>query len=183
MGTFSGMKNAKRGFASNPLKGPGRYMVRIDECAWFETKDSSGADVEYWKTSITILGVEEGDHTVGEVCAIMYKYGGKVNKDTFQSNVKGFICDVTGLPPEQVGEDETLQCLEADGPLNGLVTIVKASIRLSKKSKNDKGDPAEFTVYSFSKALKQEEIIEVFGNDAEKMLKKYFPNGLPDDLP
>jgi len=179
MGAFSGMKNAKRGFSSNPLQSPGRYLVRIDECSFFEYTDNNGAENEMWKTTVTVLAVAEGDSKEGEVCHIFYKLGGNVPKQTFQANVKGFICSVLNVAEEDVGENESKQCLDADdSPLNGLVTTVTARNRKSKKTKDkETGDPVEFAVYSFSEALTDKEIRDVL-EAAE--IKKYFPNGLPN---
>lgn len=178
MGAFSGMKNAKRGFASNPLQSPGRYLVRIDECAFFEYTDNKGSENEMWKTTVTVLAVQEGGSKEGEQCHIFYKLGGNVPKQTFQANLKGFICSVLNVEEDEVGEAETLQCLDAkESPLNGLVTMVTARNRKSKKTKNEEtGDPVEFAVYSFSEALKDSEIKEVL---EPTEIKKYFPNGLP----
>lgn len=176
MGAFSGMKSAKRGFASNYLKAPGTYMVRIDECAFFEYKGPKGVDMEMWKTTMTVLAVQDGETRQGEVCSISYPVGGNITKQTFQSNLKGFLCSVLECEEDDIGEDETKQCLEAGSPLLGLVCVVTCRMRKSKKSKNEEtGEPNEFMVASWSPAMSKKEIKEAL-EPAE--LKRFFPNGL-----
>jgi len=175
MGAFSGMKSAKRGFASNYLKGPGTYMVRIDEVAFFEYVGQKGVDMEMWKTTLTVLAVEEGDSRVGEVCSVSYSVGGNITKQTFQSNLKGFLCSVFQCDEDDIGEDEVKQLLEEDSALLGLVCVVTCRPRKSKKAKDEEGEPVEFMTHSWSPELTKKQIKEALDPAA---IKKFFPNGL-----
>lgn len=174
MSLFSGMKGAKRGYQGTKLS-EGDYFVRVDRCDTFET-DISG---NCYKITLTILAVNDGTHKEGEVVTVVF--GDKrVTKAQWYGNIKGFIANVMSVEDEAVGEAETVATLHQElggqNVLGGTVCRVKAIRRTSKKSKNDKGEPFEFSVYNWSPAIvDNEEIRQVLG---EERVKRYFPNGL-----
>jgi len=170
MGAFSGLKDAKRGFQSNPLQ-PGKYVCRIDACDFFET-DNSG---EMWKNTLTVLAVEDGPHKAGEVVHTFFKVGtGAAGKTTFQSNLKAFMVGVLACDDDDIGEAEAKQATAENSPMKGLVTIVTARQRQSKDKKDDEGLPRKYTVYSWSPSLTNEEIVAAIGEEA---FATFFPNG------
>lgn len=171
MGAFSGLKDAKRGFSSNPLR-PGRYLARIDECAHFDTEQKG----EMWKNTLTILAVEEGDHKVGEQVHTFFKLS--AGKQVFQRNLKAFIATVLDVDDEEIGEDEAKQISGEEQRMAGLVTVVTARKQTSKDGKDDDGKPRQYTVYSWSASLTNAEVAEAIG---EEGVARFFPNGLPEE--
>lgn len=176
MGAFSGLKDAKRGFNSNPMR-EGEYVVRIDACEFFECKTRSGGDAEMWKNTLTILAVNRGDdpHRVGEIVHTFFKCGDGTPKETFQANLKGFIAGVMDQSDEAVDENAASEVLGKNNPLCGLVTVVKASTRASKKKRDEKNNPFTYMVYSWSPTLSKDAIVEAIG---EEGVRTHFPNGL-----
>lgn len=174
MGAFTGLKDATRGFSSNYCR-EGEFLVRIDANEMFDYTNADGLACEMWKSTCTVLGVIAGDHRVGEVVHMGIRFGGKVPKDTSQSNLKGFIAGVLGCEDEQIGEPEAIQCLSEESPLTGQVCVVKARNRASKKSRGKDGEPIIFTDYSWEEALTPEQIREALPED---VIAKFFPNGL-----
>lgn len=177
MGAFTGMKDAKRGFASNPLR-EGKYVVRIDGCEFFESRKGA----EFWKNTLTILAVSDGDHKVGEVVNTFFKCGDGTEKQTFQSNLKSFIAGVMAAEDAEIDEASINEILGKDAagqpcpnPLAGLVTVVTARKRASKSKRDDKGQPFEYTVYGWEPSLLNEEIKDAIGEEA---VARFFPNGL-----
>jgi hypothetical protein len=168
MGAFSGMKDAKRGFNSNPLL-PGRYLVRIDECAFFDT-DKNG---EMWKNTLTILAVDEGEHKVGEVVNTFFKT--KPGKKIFQQNVKSFIGTIMECSDEDIDEDYTKEACSEESPLLGLCTVVTARQRPSKSATDDEGNPYLYTTYSWSPQVSAE---DVKSSMEPADFKRIFPKGL-----
>lgn len=170
MGSFSGLKDAKRGFASNYLQ-PGKYVVRIDACEYLDAT----ANGEFWKNTLTILAVEHGEHRVGEVVHTMWKYDNTAEKkQIFQRNLKAFACGVLGCEDEEFGEEEATLAASEDSPLKGLVTVVTGTLQTSKKGKKEDGTPKQYTLFSWSPSLTKDEIVEAIGADA---YKKFFPTG------
>jgi len=169
MGAFAGMNDATRGYVSNYLR-PGRYVARIDECASFE-KEGVG---RMWKTSLTILAVEDGDHKVGEQVQTFFKLDPRYPK-MFYGKIMGFIAGVLNVSDDEIGEEETEAVLGENNPLEGLVTVVTAVASASKKSKNEDGTPKMFTNYSWSASLDDDEIADAIG---EEGIARFFPNGL-----
>lgn len=169
MGAFSGLKDAKRGFGSNPLK-PGKYVVRIDGCDFFETEQNG----EMWKNTLTILAIEDdGGHKVGEVVHTFFRE--KAGKKTFQSNLKGFMAGVLGVEDEAIDEEAAKKALAADSPMKGLVTVVTGRQRTSKDKVDQKsGQPVTYTVYSWSEMLDDEAVKAAIGDEA---YGKFFPQG------
>lgn len=170
MGKFSGLKDAKRGFASTVLQG-GKYLCRIDKCDYFDT-DSNGS---MWKNTLTILAIEdggEGQHKVGEVVNTFFRE--KAGKKLFQSNLKSFIAGVLDAKDDDIGEDVADACLEDNSPMKGLVTLVTARKRTSKDKKDDKtGEPISYIVYSWAPCLSAEETRAAIGDEA---YAKFFPS-------
>ena len=70
MGAFSGLRDAARGFSSNPIR-QGRYVARIDAIDSFDAEQKG----LMWKNTLTILAVEDGDHSVGEVVHVFFQKG------------------------------------------------------------------------------------------------------------
>ena len=174
MSLFSGMKGAKRNFQSAKLI-EGDYFVRIDNCETFET-DISG---NCYKILLTILAVNDGTHKEGEVLTVVYGEKSAQTKANWYGNIKGFIATVMGVADDAVGEAETVATLTKElggqNVLGGTVCRVKAMRRVSKKNRDEKGNPREFTVYNWGLALSSEEIPGVLG---EERVKRFFPNGL-----
>ncbi len=167
MGAFTGLKDAKRGFQSNPLKA-GKYVCRIDACDFFDTEQAG----EMWKNTLTILAVEEGEHKVGEIVNTFFRVG--AGKSTFQSNLKAFLAGVLDVDDEAIDEASAMKATEENSPMRGLVTIVTARQRTSKKKVDDKtGEPVEYTVYSWSACLNDAEIVAAIGDEA---YAQFFPN-------
>lgn len=172
MGAFAGMKDAKRGFDKNPLR-PGRYVVRIDSCEFFEFVDRKGKDSEAWKNTLTILAVEEGDHRVGEIVHTYFGMAG--GKKTFQMNLKSFLAGVLDVPDEAIDEAAATAACSEDSQMKGLVTVVTGRGRRSKSTIDEKtGEPVEYTVYSWSPCMNDDEIIAAIGEEA---FNTFFPNG------
>lgn len=168
MGAFSGLKDAKRGFASNPLR-PGKYVCRIDGCDFFDTEQNG----EMWKNTLTILAVEDGDHKVGETVNTFFRVG--AGKKTFQSNLKAFLAGVLDVDDEVIDEPQAMQATKEDSPMKGLVTVVTARQRTSKDKKDEKtGEPVQYTVYSWTPSLDDDGIIAAIGEEA---YATFFPNG------
>lgn len=168
MGAFSGLKDAKRGFASNALQ-PGKYVCRIDGCDFFDTEQKG----EMWKNTLTILNVIDGTHRVGEVVNTFFRVG--AGKKTFQANLKGFLAGVLNVDDELIDEPQAMQATKEDSPMKGLVTVVTAQKRKSKEKKDEKtGEPVEYTVYSWSPSLDDAEILEAIGEEA---YAQFFPQG------
>ena len=182
MGTFSGMKDAKRGYTSNRLT-EGDYIVRVDRCDHF-VADTAG---EGYKITLSILGVNGGSHKEGEVATATYflRPGAKGGKKQWFGNIKSFIAVVMGVDDEVIDEAAVLRtCAEfqdgsktvaGENKLGGTVCRVRSSQRLSKSTKRDDGTPQEFYVYTWSPAMEDEEIVQTLG---EERLKRFFPNGL-----
>lgn len=168
MGAFSGLKTASRGFQSNPLR-PGRYVVRIDECSFFDTEQKG----EMWKNTLTILAVEEGDHKPGEQVHTFFKVG--AGKQVFQRNLKAFLAGVLDVADDEIGEEEGLEAASDGSPMLGLVTVVTARRQTSQKTKDEDGNPVQYTVYSWTPSLTDDEIREALG---EEGMTRFFPNGL-----
>lgn len=172
MGAFSGMKDAKRGYNSNPLK-EGDYVARIDRCDFFESQQNG----EFYKITLTLLA-GQGAHNEGEVVNVLF--GRKHGNTQFLQNVKTFIAGVMDVDDSAIGEAETVRTLaEFEGKageniLAGLVTRVKASRRASKKKQED-GTPFEYSVYSWSPTLTDEDIKTALGPER---LARFFPKGL-----
>lgn len=168
MGAFSGMKDAKRGYNSNPLT-EGDYVARIDRCDFFEAQQNG----EFYKITLTILAVGSGPHKEGEVVNILY--GRKHGNTQFLQNVKSFIAGVMNVEDGLIDEAATMRTLDPEQVLAGLVIQVKASRRNSKKSKREDGTPFEYSVYTYSPTLSDEDIKQTLG---EARVKRFFPNGL-----
>lgn len=168
MGAFSGLRDAARGFSSNPLR-PGRYVARIDSCDSFEAEQKG----LMWKNTLTILAVEDGDHKVGEQVHVFYKKG--QYPKVFLQNIKGFMAGVLDVADDEIGEEEAEQALSDDSPMVGLVTVVTGRQQASKSSRDEDGNPRKYTVYSWQPSLDDEEIVEAIG---EEGVERFFPNGL-----
>ena len=167
MGAFDGLKDAKRGFNSNALK-EGQYVVRIDECSFFETEQNG----EMWKNTLTVLAVEDGEHRVGEIVNTFFRV--MAGKKTFQSNLKAFIAGVLDVPDEDIGMENTKEILGADNPMRGLVTVVTAKRRTSKDKVDEKTkEPIQYTVYSWSPCLSKEETMAALGDE---VYQRFFPS-------
>lgn len=169
MGAFAGMNDATRGYVSNYLR-PGRYVVRIDECASFE-KEGVG---RMWKNSLTVLAVEKGDHPIGDQVQTFFKLDPRYPK-MFYGKIMAFIAGVMGVTDDEVGEEETEEVLGEQNPLEGLVTVVNAVSSVSKKSKNEDGTPKVFTNYSWGTSLDDDEIADAIGAEG---VERFFPSGL-----
>ena len=169
MGAFSGFKGASRGYVSNPLRGDGRYVARIDECAMFDT-ESKG---EMYKITLTILAVAEGERSIGEVVHVFFKVG--TNKKMFQQNLKAFIAGVMDVADEEIGESEAEATISDDNPLAGMVTVVSVRMQAHKEAKNDDGSPVMYARYGWAPSLDDDEIVEAIGEDG---VAQFFPNGL-----
>jgi hypothetical protein len=171
MGAFSGLRDASRGFSSNPLR-PGTYVARIDSCDSFEAKQKG----LMWKNTLTILAVDDGGenpHRVGEQVHIFYKKG--QYPDVFLQNIKGFMAGVLDVNDDEIGEEEAEKALSDDSPMVGLVTVVTGRQQASKSSRDEDGNPRKYTVYSYQPSLDDEEIVEAVG---EEGIERFFPNGL-----
>ncbi len=178
MSTFSGMKDAKRGFASNRFT-EGEAVVRIDGCTHFST-DIMG---ECYKVTMTLLRVVAGPHKEGEVCTatLSFKQGTGMKKEAWFGKIKAFIGNVLGLPDDSIDETMVLRTLaEHDGKpgenaMAGIVTVIRASLRASKKSKDDEGNPRQFSNYAWTRALDPVQITEALGVER---IAHFFPKGL-----
>jgi len=168
MGAFSGLRDAARGFSSNPLRA-GRYVARIDSCDSFEAEQKG----LMWKNTLTILAVEDGDHKVGEQVHVFFKRG--QYPKVFLQNIKSFIAGVLDVADDEVGEEEAEQVLSDENPVEGLVTVVTGRQQASKSSRDDDGNPFKYTVYSWGASLDDDEIVEAIG---EEGVERFFPNGL-----
>lgn len=172
MGAFTGLRDAKRGFASNPLQ-PGKVVVRIDRCEMFDSDKG-----EFWKNTLTVLAVSDGPHKVGEVVHTFFKYTNTAEmREVFQRNLKAFIANVLDVDDELVDESVAKKILDEGekSDMIGLVTVVTARSRTSKKSKDEKtGEPFEYTVYSWEPSLDEAAIKDAIG---EAAYKQFFPNG------
>jgi len=168
MGAFSGLRDAARGFSSNPLRA-GRYVARIDSCDSFEAKQKG----LMWKNTLTILAVEDGDHKVGEQVHVFFKRG--QYPDVFLQNIKSFIAGVLAVNDSEVGEEEAEAVLSDDSPVEGLVTVVTGRQQASKSSRDPDGNPFKYTVYSWGASLDDKEIVEAIGDEG---VSRFFPNGL-----
>lgn len=169
---FKGMRDATRGFSSNVVR-EGTYLVRIDDCDFFET--SKG---DKWKNTYTILAVQAGDNKVGEVVNTFWNLKeGKIGKDMFQGNIKGFVASVLDCADDQVGEEEIDKVLGEENPLKGHVVLLTSSRRQFKDGKLDErtGEVGTYPVYSFSKLYAPEEIKAAIGEEA---VARFFPKGL-----
>jgi len=80
-----------------------------------------------------------------------------------------------GVDDELVDEAVTMQCLDPNQTLAGTVCRVKAVARASKKSRDDKGNPFEYVMYTWYTALDTDEIKKTLGDER---VAKFFPNGL-----
>lgn len=169
MGAFAGMNDATRDYTSNYVR-KGRYVVRIDECTSFE-KEGVG---RLWKTSLTVLAVEDGDHKIGEDVQTFFKLDPRYPK-MFYGKIMSFIAGVMGVTDEEVGESETEEVLGEQNPLVGLVTVLNAVDSASKKAKNEDGTAKIFTNYAWGAALDNDEILDAIG---EEGVARFFPNGL-----
>lgn len=172
MGAFSGLKDASRGFSSNPIRA-GRYAVRIDGCDFFEARAG-----EKWKNTLTVLAVEDGGekpHKVGETVHTFFNCkAGKEGKEIFQRNLKSFMAGVLDVGDEEIGEDEATVASSDDSPLKGLVTIVTVRMQASKDKVDEQGNPRMYPVYGWDASLEPEQIEELLG---EEGMAKFFPNG------
>ena len=173
MGIFAGMQGATRGFASNKLT-EGDYVARVDKCDLFKT-DISG---NCFKITLTILAVSDGPHKAGEVVTV--NFGDKrITEKQWLGNIKSFIAGVMNVEDSKVGEAETMRTLDPsqDGQavMNGTVCRVKAFQRASKSARDKNGEPFDYSVYTWSPSLTDEEILQIIG---EEGIKRFFPNGL-----
>lgn len=168
MGIFTGIKGAKRGFSSNPIK-EGDYVVRIDDAKVLNTRMSG----ELWKTTLTVLAVESGENKVGEVVHVFF--GTKHGLDIFQQNVKSLLAGVLDCADEDIDDAAAERCILDDSPIVGLVTRVRATRRTSQKTVTKEGLPATYLTYSWSAALTNEEIERAITAEG---VKRFFPNGL-----
>ena len=181
MGILSGMKDAKRGFASNRLT-EGDYIARIDRCDLFET-DISG---NCYKITMTILAAVNGPHKEGELVTHTISDKRASTKKQWLGNIKSFIGTVMVQPDEKIGEPETLRTLfevqnekgelvPGENVLGGTVIRLRAVLRASKKSKDPQGNPYDFCVPTWAPALTNEEIAKVL---KPEQIARHFPNGL-----
>lgn len=173
MGAFSGMKDAKRGFSSNGLR-PGKYVVRIDQCDFFESDNGT-----FWKNTLTVLAVEQGEHKVGEVVHTFFRFENTAEKkQIFQRNLKAFIAGVLDCDDEAIDEAKTVECYSEQSLLKGLVTVVTVGMKTSKtgvyKDGPKKGEPTEYPTYSWSPCLDPEATKAAIG---EEVYVAQFPNG------
>lgn len=173
MGAFSGMKDAKRGFASNPLR-PGKYVVRIDACDFFKSDNG-----EYWKNTLTILAVDQGDHKVGEVVNTFFKFKDTAEGRTiFQQNLKSFMAGILACEDEQIDESAAKRASGEEQTMRGMITVVSGVMRTSKNKVYEdgpqKGQPKQYPVFSWAPSLDAEETLAAIG--AENY-KKFFPSG------
>ena len=92
---------------------------------------------------------------------------------------QAFIAGVMAVEDSKIGENETMQTLDksqgGQEVLNGTVCRVKAIQRSSKKSKDEQGNPYDYSIYSWSPSLTDAEIVQALGEEA---VKRFFPNGL-----
>lgn len=181
MGLFDGMASATRAFGSNKLT-EGDYVARIDRCDVFKT-DISG---NCYKITLTILGVTDGPHKVGEVATVVF--GDKrITEKQWLGNIKGFIAGVMNVDDSKIGAGETQRTLAEFKDANGNTVVgencmagevcrVKATQRKSKNSKDPKtGEAYDYSIYNWSPSLSAEEITEALGAEA---VKRFFPSGL-----
>jgi hypothetical protein len=168
MGAFSGLRDAARGFSSNPLRA-GRYVARVDSCDSFEAEQKG----LMWKNTLTILAVEDGDHKVGEQVHTFFKKG--QYPKVFLQNIKSFMAGILDVSDDEIGEEEAEAALGEDSPMVGLVTVVSGRRQASKSSRDEEGNPRQYTVYSWQPSLDDEEIVEAIGEDG---VARFFPNGL-----
>lgn len=172
MGAFSGLRDAARGFSSNPLRA-GRYVARIDACDSFEAEQKG----LMWKNTLTILAVEDGGespHKVGEQVHVFFKKG--QYPKLFLQNIKSFMAGVLDVADDEIGEEEADSALDGDdSPMVGLVTVVTGRTQASRTAKDDDGNPRKYVVYSWMPSLDDDEIVEAIG---EENVERFFPNGL-----
>ncbi len=172
MGTFAGMKDAKRGYTSNRLE-EGEYVARVDRCDHFEAEAAG----EGFKITLTILAAQGSKHKEGEAATVTYflKPGTQGGKKQWFGNIKSFIAVVMNVSDDVIDEAAVVRTLDPEQVLAGTVCRVKSTQRLSKTSKRQDGTPNEFYVYSWSPALENGEILQTLG---EERVKRFFPNGL-----
>jgi|SRR5688572_7003193 len=170
MGAFAGLKDAKRGFNSNPVQ-EGKYVARIDASNYFDTEQNG----EMWKNTLTILAVVDGDaHRVGEVVHTFFRT--KAGKKVFQQNLKSFIAGVLDVADEAIGEPEADEVLSENNPMLGLVTTLTVRRQASKTAKDEKtGEPLTYLVYSWAPSLSNDEIKSAIGAEG---VARFFPSGL-----
>ena len=165
MGAFSGMKGTSRGFTSNSMR-EGRYLCRIDECAFFSTDKG-----DMWKNTLTILAVEDGDHKVGEVVHTFFS--ASKGRDIFLRNIKTFIANVLDCTDEEVDEANTLLACSENSKMIGLVTLVTAIKRNSQTKKDENGVPYTYVVHGWTPSLSDDEIVAALSTEARE---RFFPN-------
>jgi hypothetical protein len=172
MGTFSGMKDAKRGYTSNRLT-EGDYVVRVDRCDHFEAEAAG----EGFKITLTVLAADGGKHKEGEAVTATYflRQGSKGGKKQWFGNIKSFIAVVMNVEDERIDEAAVVRTLDPEQALAGTVCRVKSIARMSKTTKDEQGNPNEFYVYSWTPAMENEEIRQTLG--AERVAR-FFPSGL-----
>lgn len=169
MGMFDGIKGAKRGYEKNKLV-EGDYIVRIDRCDAFKAEQAGNC----YKVTLTILAVNDGRHKEGEVTHVVFSNKGSTDKQWY-GNIKSFIGGVLGVSDEQIDESSVGRTVdEKEQVMAGRVCRVAAHIRASKK-RDDKGNPFEYSTYSWGAQLPSPEIAKALG---EERVKKFFPNGL-----
>lgn len=173
MGAFEGLKDAKRGFASNAIRA-GKYVVRIDMCDFYKSDNG-----QYWKNTLTVLAVQDGDHKVGEVVNTFFKFEDTAKGRTiFQQNLKSFMAGVLAVDDERIGKDEADAASGEKQQMKGLITVVTVLMRTSKtkvyEDGPNKGQPTQYPVFSWSPSLDAAETEAAIGAEA---YKRFFPSG------
>lgn len=161
---FKGVEGAKASFASNYLK-PGAYYLRIDRVK----ADSTRKNEDFLAVEMTVLNVldeaEGKANKVGENVShlMMAKH------DSFLGNVKAFVSNVLGCPPDEVTQENCIQICEYEengkpvpSPLAGMVIEVSARNTVTKKQ-------GTFTVVNYKREVAPAEYIPTLSEKAKKL--------------
>jgi hypothetical protein len=169
---FSGLKGAKVRVDANYMRAGHYYMV-IDKCK----TGRNWKNIDFAAVEMTVVHVLDDNNGEGHKLGESPSWLAMSDSMYFASDILTFICNVMGLDPNELSDDERVNAAEMvfaseddhehDQPLAGTVVEVKA--RDVKIKDSDK----MFTKVTFCREVPASELLERL---SEEEINRFFPN-------
>lgn len=171
-GIFKGLGKVKAAQDANYIL-PGNYIVRLDRFKADQARKGPMVAIEM--TVLAVLGSsqpqvdEKPNQPMESVTHLIPNFGN--GKDMFGPNVKAFVENVVGLPPEEANDDDKLEgylldlCADAQ-PMRGTVIHVEAR-QITTRSNTP------FTKVSYQREVPAEEALKIID---PKVAEWAYPN-------
>lgn len=171
---FSSMKNAKVRIDANYVK-QGQYYFLITKCKIDENRKHE----KFCAVEMTCVHVIDGDNGAGHIAGEDVSWLIMVSNEYFGSDILAFICNVMGMDPEELDEDERIEAAEMvfseeddkehEQPLAGTTVEVKAR---NVQLKDNKGT---FTKVAFLRQVPASELSKKLDDKAKD---RFYPNNV-----